>query len=232
MATTSYGDRNGLGARGAGGVLDNAQPGFPIYNRRIANPGPLGLYAFAVTTFVYSLFAVHTRRVFNSDLGLAMALAVGGLVQLLAGMWAFPTGNTFAATMFSIYGAFYLSLGIIYWPISGIIDSYLATANLNRALGIYLTGWFIVTALLFFAAFRASITLVLLFFSLMMSFMLGMIGEYVNSYSVLKASAAFGFITTFLAFWLGSSGLITRDHHFFQLPVGHQLRGNNANTVV
>ncbi|KDQ16028.1 hypothetical protein BOTBODRAFT_173311 [Botryobasidium botryosum FD-172 SS1] len=229
MASTSY-DRNGVGARG--GAFDNAQPGFPAYNRRIANPGPLGLYAFAVTTFIWSLFAVHTRRVYESELGLAMSLAVGGLVQLLAGMWAFPTGNTFAATMFSIYGAFYLSLGIIYWPGSGLIDSYLASHDLNRAMGIYLTGWFVLTTLMFFAAFRASITLVLLFFSMMMGFMLGMIGEYLASYRIMKASAAFGFITTFLAFWLGSSGLFTREHHFFQLPVGHQLRNRNTDTVV
>jgi len=225
MATTSKGNYvNGAGA----GAIDNSQPGFPVYNRRIANPGPLGLFAFAITTFIYSLFALHTRRVYDPDLGLAMGLAVGGLVQLLAGMWAFPTGNTFAATMFSIYGAFYISLGIIYWPTSGILASYAPTTNVNRALGIYFTGWFVLTALMFFSSFRASITMVLLFFAWMMTFMLGMIGEYLNSYGTVKASAAFGLITTFIAFWAGSAGLITRDHHFFDLPVGHGIRGGNS----
>jgi len=230
MATTSnYPEKGGIGRNA--GAFDNAQPGFPIYNRRIANPGPLGFYAFAISTFVWSLFAVHTRHVLSSSLGLAMALAVGGLVQLLAGMWMFPTGNTFGATMFSIYGAFYLSLGVIYWPGSGIIDTYSTFGDLNRAMGIYLTGWFVLTTLLFFAAFRASISLVLLFFSLMMAFMLGMIAQYLNSYSINKASAAFGFITTFLAFWLGTSGLVTRDHHFFQLPVGNQLAARRNDVV-
>lgn len=52
---------------------------------------------------------------------MAMSLAVGGLAQLLAGMWEFACGNTFGATMFTSYGGFFISYGIIYWPSSGYV---------------------------------------------------------------------------------------------------------------
>jgi succinate-acetate transporter protein len=55
----------------------------------------------------------------QTNISLAMALGVGGLTQFLAGMWEFVTGNTFAATMFSMLGGFYLAVGAIYWPGSG-----------------------------------------------------------------------------------------------------------------
>jgi len=68
-----------------------------------------------------------------------MALVVGGLVQILASMWEFPSGHTYGATMFGILGAFYLSLGIIYWPTSGIIAAYQGTSLGNDALGLYVS---------------------------------------------------------------------------------------------
>src|SRR5881275_1927813 len=76
-----------------------------------ADPGPLGLAAFAGTTFVLSL--MNANLVSDKGIGvvLALALAYGGLAQLLAGMWEFRTGNTFGAVAFCSFGAFWIS----YW---------------------------------------------------------------------------------------------------------------------
>src|SRR5690349_15321388 len=75
----------------------------------IANPGPLGLAAFALTTFVLSMFNAGLVGAGGEPVVFGLALAYGGLAQLLAGMWEFKTGNTFGATAFASYGAFWLS---------------------------------------------------------------------------------------------------------------------------
>src|SRR4051794_7614244 len=74
-----------------------------------ADPGPLGLAAFALTTFVLSFFNAGLVNAKGLPIVLGLALAYGGLAQLLAGMWEFRTGNTFGATAFTSFGAFWLS---------------------------------------------------------------------------------------------------------------------------
>jgi len=75
-----------------------------------ADPGPLGLAAFAMTTFVLSVFNARLVSRGAEPVVLPLALFYGGIVQVLAGMWEFRTGNTFGAVAFSSYGAFWLSL--------------------------------------------------------------------------------------------------------------------------
>src|ERR1700733_6283733 len=78
-----------------------------------ADPGPLGLAGFAMTTFVLSM--VNANLVSSATLGavLALAIAYGGLAQLLAGMWEFRTGNTFGAVAFTSFGAFWISYYVL-----------------------------------------------------------------------------------------------------------------------
>src|SRR5213079_1109610 len=75
----------------------------------IADPAPLGLAAFALTTFVLSFFNAGWVSSAGEPIVFGLAFAYGGLAQLLAGMWEFRTGNTFGATAFTSYGAFWLS---------------------------------------------------------------------------------------------------------------------------
>jgi len=75
----------------------------------IADPAPLGLAAFALTTFVLSMFNAGLVDAKGEPIVLGLALAYGGTAQLLAGMWEFRKGNTFGATAFSSYGAFWIS---------------------------------------------------------------------------------------------------------------------------
>ena len=84
-----------------------------------ADPGPLGLAGFAMTTFVLSMFNAKLVSSGGEPVVLGLALAYGGIAQLLAGMWEFRTGNTFGAVAFSSFGAFWISfwaLVVFYAP--------------------------------------------------------------------------------------------------------------------
>src|SRR5258708_12370321 len=90
----------------------------------VANPAPLGLSAFALTTFVLS--SANAGFFKGGSIVLGLALFYGGLVQLLAGLQEFKAGNTFGATAFFSYGGFLLSVGVILPPAFNILRAYLA----------------------------------------------------------------------------------------------------------
>src|SRR5438309_6215962 len=103
-----------------------------------ADPGPLGLAGFAGTTFVLSL--INSNLVSARGIGavLGLALAYGGIAQLLAGMWEFRTGNTFGAVAFSSFGAFWISFYILVRLTPGSLIT-------PHALSLYLWMWAIFT---------------------------------------------------------------------------------------
>ncbi|KAI8081691.1 GPR1/FUN34/yaaH family-domain-containing protein [Halteromyces radiatus] len=195
----------------------------PVAPVVIANPGPLGLSGFALTTFVLSLHNAGAGLNAAGPHGVVTGLAIGygGLVQLLAGMWEFRTGNTFGATAFSSYGGFWLSFGMIFIPGFGILQSYNGdTATLNQSLGFYLLGWTIFTGIMLIASHRSSVGLVALFFMLFITFILLAAGKFNNSLTTQIAGGAFGVVTAIIAWYNALAGLLTKDSSYFLLPVG------------
>lgn len=205
-----------------GHFVDTSQPAFPVYHRKFANPAPLGLCAFALTTFVLSLVNVHARGATTPNLVLAIAFGYGGLVQLLAGMWEFAAGNTFGATAFSSYGGFWISYGLIFWPNAGILTAYTSPHELHSLLGFYLAGWFIFTFIMLVASLRSSLALISVFFFLTITFMLLFISEFLSNPAhatkVGKAGGWFGLITAFCAWYVAFAGLLTPESSYFILP--------------
>ncbi|KZT68470.1 hypothetical protein DAEQUDRAFT_766285 [Daedalea quercina L-15889] len=204
-------------ARTALGPRDNAQ------FRRLGNPGPLGLYAFASTTLMLSLFNASVRDIHTTNAIVGMALFVGGLAQFCAGMWEFACANTFGATAFTMFGGFWMSYATIYIPGSGIMTAYAsASGDEATALGIYLMMWFIITFLLFLGSLRRSVGMAALFFFLTLTFMMLGIAELVPAAATgcAKAGGALGIITAFIAFYVGTAQLLVRDESWFTLPVG------------
>src|SRR5438270_2516608 len=112
-----------------------------------ADPGPLGLTGFATTTFVLSMFNAHLVNTAGEPVVLGLALAYGGIAQLLAGMWEFRTGNTFGAVAFSSFGAFWISFYILVRLTPGSLIT-------PHALSLYLWMWAIFTTYMFFASLR------------------------------------------------------------------------------
>ncbi|KAI9310511.1 GPR1/FUN34/yaaH family-domain-containing protein [Dichotomocladium elegans] len=189
----------------------------------VGNPGPLGLSAFALTTFVLSLHNAGAGMPVGSPSNIVVGLAFfyGGLVQLLAGMWEFRTGNTFGATAFSSYGGFWLSYALIFIPGAGITSAYTETPGiLSRSLTIYLIAWAIMTAIFLIASHRSSVGMVALFFFLFLTFVLLAAAEYNASSKTQVAAGAFGVITALIAWYNALSGLLTKESSYFQLPVG------------
>lgn len=190
--------------------------------RKIGNPGPLGLFSFASTTLILSFYNTGVRGVVVPNVVVGMAMAVGGLAQLLAGMWEFATGNTFGATAFSSYGGFWLSFGLLYIPGSGILDSYAnaPASELDSALGIYLITWAVLTFLLFIGSTRRNIGLMALFFFLTITFILLAVGKFQDSAASNKAGGALGVVTALIAYYVGLAELLVRDESWLTLPLG------------
>ncbi|KAI8881018.1 hypothetical protein K501DRAFT_254039 [Backusella circina FSU 941] len=189
----------------------------------IANPGPLGLCGFALTTFVLSLHNAGAGLPPTSPHGVVTGLAFfyGGLVQLLAGMWEFKTGNTFGATAFSSYGGFWLSFGLIFIPGANITGSYAGnTAILDKSLGYYLLGWTIFTGIMLVASHRSNVGLISLFFFLFITFILLTAGKLNESINCQVAGGALGVVTALIAWYNALAGLLTKDSSHFLLPIG------------
>lgn len=185
---------------------------------KIANPAPLGLFSFASTTFILSLYNAQARGITTPNVVVGMAVFCGGLAQLLAGMWEFPKGNVFGATAFTSYGAFWMSYATILIPGSGIVSAFKDPAELDSALGIYLIAWFMVTFLLLVASLKKSVGLVVLFAFLATTFLLLAAGTFTGVSSVGKSGGVLGVITAFIAYYVGLVDLLAADN--VHLPIG------------
>jgi len=192
--------------------------------RQFANPAPLGLCGFALTTFVLSLVNVRARGVIEPNIVVGLALAYGGLAQFCAGMWEFAAGNTFGALAFSSYGAFWLSFACIFIPFFNISTDSVYTSNpseFTNALGHYLICWSIFTWFLCIGTLRSSIAFFGLFFTLALAFLMLAIGYYLGgNVSWIKAGGWFGLATALFAWYNAVAALWNPGNSFIKLPVG------------
>jgi succinate-acetate transporter protein len=172
-----------------------------------ADPGPLGLAAFALTTFVLSMFNSGLQSEKGLPIVLGLALAYGGLAQLLAGMWEFRTGNTFGATAFTSYGAFWLS----FWAFEQFFAKDITDkATLGHSVGLFLIGWGIFTAYMFIASLRVSVAVAVVFFLLATTFIVLGIGNAQADTSIVHAGGYIG-LATAVAAWYASFAAVTNS---------------------
>jgi len=189
---------------------------------RIANPGPAGLFMFASTTFILSMFNVNTRGVHTPNVVVGMAIFGGGLVQLLAGMWEFPRGNVFGATAFSSYGVFWMSYATIFIPGSGVISAYSDPQELNNAIGIYLITWFMVTVMFILPVLRRHLAFTVLLSCLAIALLLLAIAEFTGRATIQKAGGVFGVMTGLIAYYIGVSEMLAAEETaFMRVPLGN-----------
>jgi hypothetical protein len=177
---------------------------------KIANPGPLGLCGFALTTFVLSL--VNAGVLPLSDITVVIGLAVfyGGVGQLLAGMWEFRSGNTFGATAFSSYGAFWLSFAALLIPAFGI-NFGSKTGPSSAAVGWYLIGWAIFTGLMTLASFRTNLATAAVFVLLFVAFVLlgiGFLNGVAAGTGITAAGGWVGVATAIVAWYTALAGVL------------------------
>ncbi len=174
----------------------------------IANPAPLGLSAFALTTFVLS--AANSGWFTGVAVVVGLALFYGGVVQLVAGIHEFRTGNTFGATAFCSYGGFWLAIGFDIWQ-PNLIPGH-------PALGFFLLGWTIFTGLMFLGTLRANLALIAVFGLLFLTFLALALGEFgVGGMHVL--GGYLGIITALVAWYTALAGILSSGKQMFILPV-------------
>lgn len=169
-----------------------------------ANPAPLGLAGFALTTFVLSLTNAGVIGGSTVQVVLALALAYGGLAQFAAGMWEFKNGNTFGATAFSSYGAFWLSYAAFVW----FFAAGLAKEDAAAAVGTYLLAWGIFTFYMWIATLKHARPVMIVFLLLWITFLLLALGEYASSDTLHKLGGVVGILTAIAAWYASARTLI------------------------
>ncbi|OQE47087.1 hypothetical protein PENCOP_c001G00457 [Penicillium coprophilum] len=207
------------------------QPGLykSVEGRKFANPAPLGLCAFALTTFVLSAVNMGTLDIGSPNIVVGLAFGYGGLVQLLSGMWEMAVGNTFGATALSSYGGFWIAFAMVLTPGGFEIEAALGGAGpkFYDSMGLFLMGWFIFTTIMLFCTLKSTVAFFLLFFTLDLTFLLlgicylhrGDDGK--PNVPIQKAGGFFGFLAAFSAWYNALAGIADTSNSFFIIPVAH-----------
>jgi succinate-acetate transporter protein len=152
---------------------------------------------------------------------MGLAMFYGGLVQLLAGMWEFKTGNTFGALAFSSYGGFWMSFAALFVSAFGFLGGYKVTEDLRNCLGIYLFSWCIFSGLMTICAHRTTILLFSLLFVVWLTFLLLAIGEFMGGdLRLQRAGGITGLVAAALAWYGMVASLLTKKNSLFRLPLG------------
>lgn len=183
-----------------------------------ADPAPLGLGAFAMTTFFLS--SVNTGWLAAAVTGVVFGLAVfvGGLLQLIAGVWEFAKGNTFGAVAFCSYGGFWLS----FWLLGHTALTGATPQQAGNGVGFYLIGWAIFTTYMFLSSFKTSLVTMAVFLALAVTFVFLAIGAFnmdLAGHGMTRVGGILGIITAALA-WYGSfAGVANATSKRTVLPV-------------
>jgi succinate-acetate transporter protein len=176
-----------------------------------ANPAPLGLCGFALTTFILS--AANAGLFAEAGVVLGMAYFYGGLAQFLAGMWEFRGGNTFGGTAFASYGAFWMGFAVLVQ----FEPKLLATAPI--AVGFFLLGWTIFTGIMFLGTLRMNLALIGVFLFLFLTFLALTIGAFGGGSAFNVIGGWLGIITALLAWYTAMAGILASGKSAFTLPI-------------
>jgi succinate-acetate transporter protein len=185
-----------------------------------ADPAPLGLAAFALTTFVLSMFNAGLVSKAGEPVVLGLALGYGGIAQILAGMWEFRTGNTFGAVAFTSFGAFWLS----YWALVTFFVGDIPAAHVAASVGLYLIAWAIFTTYMFVASLRTNAAVAVVFLLLAVTFFLLGIGNANESNGMVEAGGWFGLATAAAAWYASFAAVVNSTFGRTVLPnrpLGH-----------
>lgn len=182
----------------------------------IADPGALGTAAFALTTFVLSVFNAGLLPVNLEPVVFGLALFYGGFVQLIAGVIEFFKNATFGAVVFSSYGGFWMS----FWYYVTFVSPELPADTKHLATGIFLLAWTIFTAFLLVAALRVHKMMIVTFVLLEITFILLTVGALGAIPAATQIGGYFGLVTAFAAWYLSAASVISSTWGREILPLG------------
>ena len=200
-----------------------------------ADPAPLGLAAFALTTFLLSAKNANWMTHSTTNAWLGYAFAYGGLIQLLAGMWEFRNRNVFGAVAFSTYGGFWLGLGLwvqlVVNPAVAAIKPATAAATvaaLNHDVGWILLSFFIFNTYMLILSTQVNMAVFLVFLTLGLTELILFIGNFslgsAGTSGLVQFGGYIGLVTALVA-WYTSFALVSRGmaNAKLRFPVGEPL---------
>jgi succinate-acetate transporter protein len=200
-------------------TVATATPALPA-----ADPAPLGLAAFALTTFLLSAANAGWMTHATGDAWLGYAFAYGGLCQLLAGMWEFKNRNVFGATAFSTYGGFWIGLGL--WvklvataPPAGVSPTVYAAQTLKDQ-GWILLAFAIFNTYMLIASTGVNAAVFGVFLTLEATEIILFAGAFANNTNLLKAGGYVGMVTALVAWYTSSAGVMNGLRGRAVFPVG------------
>jgi succinate-acetate transporter protein len=179
-----------------------------------ANPAPLGLMGFGMTTVLLNL---HNAGIFAlGSMILAMGIFYGGLAQVIAGIMEWRKGNTFGATAFTSFGLFWLSLvGLVAIPAAGIAEPPESTA-----MAAYLIMWGLFTSAMFLGTLRLNRALQFVFASLAVLFFLLGIGEATGSAAITVVAGYVGIVCGLSAIYTAVAQVLNEVYGRIVAPIG------------
>ena len=167
-----------------------------------ADPAPLGLAAFALTTFLLSLANAGVLSG-NGNEWLGYAFAYGGACQLLAGMWEFKNRNVFGATAFSTYGGFWIGLALYIELVAGAKGEDVA-----NDLAWILVAFFIFNTYMLLWSLFVNKAVLAVFFTLEITELLLFIGNFASNSTIIKVGGAIGILTAATAWYTSAAGVV------------------------
>lgn len=190
----------------------------------IADPAPLGLAAFALTTFLLSAFNAGWMTSASGLAWLGYAFAYGGLGQLLAGMWEFRNRNVFGSTAFSTYGGFWIGLGLYFVLVGGGLLAHPATASkFDKDVGWILLAFAIFNTYMLIFSTQVNAAVFGVFLTLELTEIVLFIGNFAGNANIVKVGGYIGVITALVAWYTSAAGVINGMKGTIVLPVGKPM---------
>lgn len=213
LTTDQLDTRQRIGSRNGAPAVEPA-PATPAGLVKIADPAALGLAGFALTTFMLSMVNANWIDKAVEPAVFGMALMMGGLAQLLAGMWEFRSGNAFGATAFTGFGAFWLS----FWALVQFYLKDIPAAQAGHAVGLYLLTWAGFTAYMTIASFGVSRAVNVVFLLLLPTFLLLGIGNYGAHENMVHWGGYLGVATALAAVYASAASVTNATFGRIVLP--------------
>lgn len=169
--------------------------------KKIANPGPLGLLAFGMTTVLLNL--CNVGMIPMTTVIIAMGFALGGLAQIIAGIFEFKQGNTFGGTAFTAYGLFWWSFVWIKIGTGNPADS--------TSMGFYLLLWGLFTLFMFLGTFKHNMITRVVFGSLTLLFFMLALGDFTGYHLIQKLAGVVGILCGLSAMYSACGQIVNQE---------------------
>ena len=186
----------------------------------IADPAPLGLAAFALTTFLLSAANAGWMGAATGNAWLGYAFAYGGLCQLLAGMWEFRNNNVFGATAFSTYGGFWI--GLFLW-VQFVAPHATSPAAADHDIAWILLAFAIFNTYMLILSAQVNMAVFAVFLTLEITEIVLFIGNFSGTSGIVKVGGYLGVLTALCAWYTSAAAVSVGLNGRVKLPRGNPL---------